>query len=84
MSESSGIGPLKSTAMTEEEAIRQNVLAAISRFSGLSNVGTQFGYNRESVAWVEGFIEQQRGEATSHHMKSPIWFNSSALTLESA
>ena len=50
----------EATKMTAEEAIRQNALTAIGRFGSLSNLGSAFGYNRESVAWVEGFIEQQR------------------------
>lgn len=49
--------------MTAEEEIRANAHWALDRFSSLSNLHKQFGYNRESVKWVEGFIEQQRSNA---------------------
>jgi hypothetical protein len=44
----------------EEElgAIRANVQLAIERLGPLS--GLDFGLNRESIVWIEGFIERQR------------------------
>ena len=32
----------------------------IDRFSTLSGLDTRFGYNRDSLKWVDGFIERQR------------------------
>ena len=40
------------------ELIKKNAQLVIDRFGRLSDVN--FGLNRESVAWVEGFIERQR------------------------
>src|SRR5687768_11229557 len=40
------------------EAIRKNADLVIKQFAPLS--GIDFGLNRESVEWVEGFIERQR------------------------
>ena len=40
------------------ERIRSNASFAIERFSTL--VDFEFGYGRESVAWLEGFIDRQR------------------------
>jgi hypothetical protein len=45
--------------MTVQEQIRANadmVVEQLHEVSGISN----FGYNAESVAWVDGFIEGQR------------------------
>ena len=41
-----------------EEQIRANVQLVIRELGPLS--GLDFGLNRESVEWVEGFIERQR------------------------
>jgi hypothetical protein len=41
-----------------EDKIRATAELVIQQLGPLSNL--PFGYNRESVAWVEGFIEQQR------------------------
>jgi hypothetical protein len=45
--------------MTPQEKIRANAETVVERLqeaSGLEN----FGYNAESVAWLDGFIERQR------------------------
>lgn len=42
-----------------ENQIKTNAEFVIQQLGPLS--GFQFGYNAESVAWVDGFIEQQRG-----------------------
>lgn len=42
----------------EREQIQANVSLAIDELGPLSDV--EFGLNRESVEWVEGFIERQR------------------------
>lgn len=45
--------------MTTQEMIRANaelVLGQLGQASGLED----FGYNAESVAWLDGFIERQR------------------------
>jgi hypothetical protein len=41
-----------------KSAIQQNVQLVIKKLGPLS--GIEFGLNRDSVAWVEGFIERQR------------------------
>jgi hypothetical protein len=46
--------------MTTHEAILANSSLVIEMLGPLSGLGTQFGYNRDSVMWVEGFIERQR------------------------
>jgi hypothetical protein len=50
-----------------EEAIRANAQIIVDRFRSLSDLGIRFGYDRDSVTWVEGFIEQERSkpEATA-------------------
>ncbi len=44
-----------------EDKIRENAELVIEQLSPLS--GLAFGYNAESIAWVDGFIEQQRGRS---------------------
>ena len=46
--------------MTQEEKIRANAKLVVDRCSSLSGLDTRFGYNRDSVKWVDGFIERQR------------------------
>ena len=46
--------------MTEEQAIRTKAHAALAKFGEMSRMRAKFGYNRETVAWLEGFIERQR------------------------
>jgi hypothetical protein len=45
---------------TLEEAIRQNARTVIDVFGPLSDLGAKFGYNRDSVAWLQGFLERER------------------------
>ena len=47
--------------MTPEEKIRENAQLVIDRFSQLPELEFQFGYNHESVKWLDGFIERERG-----------------------
>jgi hypothetical protein len=44
-----------------EDKIRANAELVIKELGPLS--GLEFGYNAESVAWVDGFIEQQRNRS---------------------
>ena len=46
--------------MDVREKIRANAELVITKLGPLSGLGKAFGYNRASVAWVDGFIEQQR------------------------
>jgi hypothetical protein len=46
--------------MTPEEKIRQNAQLVIARFSQLHELKPQFGHNRDSVEWLDGFIERER------------------------
>lgn len=50
-----------------EDAIRANAQLAVDKFRSLSDLGLRFGYNRDSVKWVDGFIERERSkpEATA-------------------
>jgi len=50
-----------------EEAIRANAELVVEKFRLLSDLGPRFGYNRESVAWVEGFVEQERRKPDITH-----------------
>jgi hypothetical protein len=45
----------------ETASIRKNAQKVIDSFGSLSKLGAKFGYNRDSVAWIDGFIEQLRG-----------------------
>lgn len=44
--------------MDMEDKIRANAELVVKQFGPLSNL--EFGYNAESIIWVDGFIEQQR------------------------
>lgn len=44
-----------------EDKIRANAELVIKQLGPLSNL--EFGYNAESVVWVDGFIEQQRSRS---------------------
>jgi hypothetical protein len=44
--------------VTDEEQLQANAKLAISTLSPLSDIAA-FGYHRESVAWVEGYIGRQ-------------------------
>jgi hypothetical protein len=46
--------------MTAEEMIRANAQLVIEQLGIDSQMGMEFGYNLESVKWIEGFIERQR------------------------
>jgi hypothetical protein len=45
---------------TQGQTIREIARKARSFFSVASKCGDKFGYDRESLAWVEGFIEERR------------------------
>jgi hypothetical protein len=51
------------TRMNEIYSFRNNAELAVKRFGPLSKLGEAFGYSRESIEWVEGFIERQRRRA---------------------
>lgn len=42
------------------EKIRANAELAVQQMGPLSNLGAGFGFNRESIVWVEGYIERLR------------------------
>lgn len=46
--------------MTQIDAIRANARGIINRGRSISNLSFKFGYNRESVEWIDSFIEQER------------------------
>lgn len=46
--------------MNGHEAILANARLVIDQLGPLSGLGPRFGYNRESVQWIEAFIERQR------------------------
>jgi len=49
--------------MTEEEElihIQENAKLVVERFAAFSGLGERFGYNLESIEWLEGHIERQR------------------------
>lgn len=45
--------------MTDQERLRANAELVVRQLGEASGV-EEFGYNAESVAWVDGFIERQR------------------------
>lgn len=45
--------------MTDVEKLKANAAMAVETLRPVSNVPS-FGFNRDSVAWVEGYIERQR------------------------
>jgi len=51
--------------MTPEEQIRAHAQLVIDRISQLDEPHTPFGYNRESVKWLDGFIERARSTENS-------------------
>lgn len=51
--------------MTLEETIRRNAQLLIDRISQLSEPSPSFGYTRESVEWLDGFIERTRSTANA-------------------
>src|SRR5215813_12167723 len=50
------------SAKSPEEAIRANAKLVLDKFRSVSGLGARFGYNRESVVWVDGFIERYRSK----------------------
>ena len=46
--------------MGDLDIIRANARLAIEEMGPLSGLGTDFGFNRDSVVWVEGYIERLR------------------------
>ena len=57
--------------MTDIEKLRANAEIVVQNFSPLSNVGT-FGFNQESMAWMDGFIERQRTAFSSDEIDGVI------------
>jgi hypothetical protein len=53
--------------MEESEKIRANAEMVIRQLRPLSKI--DFGYNLESVQWLEGFIERQRANENFESMK---------------
>jgi len=51
--------------MTPEEQIRAHTQLVIDRIIQLDEPHTPFGYNRESVKWLDGFIERARSTENS-------------------
>jgi hypothetical protein len=49
--------------MTPLEAIHANAQLVLEQLGPISGLGEQFGYNLESLQYVEGFIERQRTRA---------------------
>jgi hypothetical protein len=47
------------------QLIRSNAAFAVEQFGALANF--EFGFNRQSVEWVEGFIERQRERGGDHY-----------------
>lgn len=46
--------------MTPQEQISENAVRAIEMCGPISGLGARFGYNRESVEWLDGHIERLR------------------------
>jgi hypothetical protein len=52
---------MKGGTVMETANIRKNAQKVIDRFGSSGTLGAKFGYNRDSVAWIDGFIEGLRG-----------------------
>lgn len=50
--------------------LRENAAVALREFKKVS--GIEFGLDRESVAWVEGFIERQRSKYADENARGAI------------
>ena len=46
--------------MTPEQEIYENAVRVIEGCAPLSRLGSRFGYNRESVEWLDGYIDRLR------------------------
>ena len=47
--------------MAPEQEIYENAVRVLEGCRPLSGLGSRFGYNRESVEWLDGHIERLRG-----------------------
>jgi hypothetical protein len=48
--------------MTPEQKIYENAALVIQKCQPISGLGTGFGYNRNSVEWLDGYIERLRAD----------------------
>lgn len=46
--------------MTPDQEIYENAVRVIEGCAPLSGLGSRFGYNRESVEWLDGYIDRLR------------------------
>ena len=46
--------------MTPDQEIYENAVRVIEGCASLSGLGSRFGYNRESVEWLDGYIDRLR------------------------
>jgi hypothetical protein len=52
--------PQSGNKVTPEDKIRENAQLLINRISQPPELKSHFGYNHESVKWLDGFIERER------------------------
>ena len=58
--------------MSDEIQVQEVATAAVEAFRRLSGSGQSFGYDRESLSWVEDYLESNRGKFSEHEFKSLI------------
>ena len=48
--------------MTPEQEIYENATRIVAECGPISGLGSEFGYNRASVEWLDGYIERLRAD----------------------
>ena len=58
--------------MSDEIQVQEVASAAVEAFRRLSARGQAFGYDRDSLSWVEEYLESNRGKFSELEFKSMI------------
>ena len=60
--------------MSDEIQVQEVATAAVGAFRRLSARGPSFGYDRDSLSWVEEYIESNRGKFSELEIKTLTQF----------
>ena len=58
--------------MSDETQVQEVATAAVEAFRRLSARGQSFGYDRDSLSWVEEYLESNRGKFSELEFKTMI------------
>lgn len=58
--------------MIDETELKKGATVALGAFSRLSGKGSTFGYDRDSLAWVENYIDSHRDEFSAEESQAFI------------